>query len=162
MTSTLDRADDHAEVGPTLADPPPRTLGFLDQIALWGNLGVSLLGPAYAAYVLAPAGVAPLSLLAAFTAIVVGTLIGTMCLSLSTVPGAQTGQPAMVLLRGLFGGRLSYLPTALNLMQCLGWAVFELVVIANAAGGLLPWHVHWPYVVLAGIITTILALRPLG
>ena len=92
-----------------------------------------------------------LSLVAAFTAIVVGTLIGTLLLSLSTVPGAQTGQPAMVLLRGLFGGRLSYLPTALNLMQCLGWAVFELVVIANAAEALLPWKVHWPYVVLAGV-----------
>jgi NCS1 family nucleobase:cation symporter-1 len=150
------------EPGLTLADPPPRTLGFLDQIALWGNLGVSLLGPAYAIYVLAPAGVKPLSLVAAFTAIVVGTLIGTLLLSLSAAAGAKTGQPAMVLLRGLFGGRLSYLPTALNLLQCLGWAVFELVVISNAAEALLPWKVRWPYVVLAGIITTLLALRPLG
>jgi NCS1 family nucleobase:cation symporter-1 len=78
------------------------------------------------------------------------------------VPGAQTGHPAMVLLRGLFGGRLSYLPTALNLMQCLGWAIFEMVVIANAAEVLLPWHVRWPYVILAGVLTTIMALRPLG
>src|SRR5580704_16888314 len=130
-------ASSPAEPGPTLADPPPRTLGLFDQIALWGNLGDSLLGPAYAIYVLAPAGSAPLSLLAAFVAIVVGTVIGTLLLSLSTVPGAQTGHPAMVILRGLFGGRLSYLPTALNLMQCLGWAVFELVVIANAAEALL-------------------------
>jgi NCS1 family nucleobase:cation symporter-1 len=150
------------EPGLTLADPPPRTLGFLDQVALWANLGVSLLGPAYAAYVLTPFGVPALSLAAAFSAIVVGTIIGTLLLSLSTVPGAQTGQPAMVLLRGLFGGRLSYLPTALNLMQCLGWAVFELVVIANAAESLLPWKVHWPYVLLAGVLTTGLALRPLG
>src|ERR1700760_3308082 len=127
MTSTLERTDDHAEVGPTLADPPPRTLGLLDQVALWGNLGVSLLGPAYAIFVLAPAGVAQLSLVAAFLAIVVGTLIGTLLLSLSAAAGAQTGQPAMVLLRGLFGGRVSYLPTALNLLQCLGWATFELV-----------------------------------
>ena len=27
---------------------------------------------------------------------------------------------------------------------------------------LLPWNVHWPYVVAAGVITTGLALRPLG
>jgi nucleobase:cation symporter-1, NCS1 family len=27
---------------------------------------------------------------------------------------------------------------------------------------LLPWHVHWPYVVAAGLLTTGLALRPLG
>jgi nucleobase:cation symporter-1, NCS1 family len=155
-------ADARAEPGFTLADPPPRTLGLLDQVALWGNLGVSLLGPAYAFYVLNPGGVSPLSLVAAFTAIVVGTVLGTFCLSLSVLAGAQTGKPAMVLLRGLFGGRLSYLPTALNLLQCLGWAVFELVVIANAAQALLPWKAHWPYVVLAGVGTTVLALRPLG
>ena len=162
MTSTLERTnDDHAEVGATLAVPPPKTLGLWDQLALWGNLGVSLLGPAYAAYVLQPGDV-PLSLLAAFTAIVVGTLVGTFLLSLSAVPGAQTGHPAMVLLRGLFGTKLSYLPTVLNLLQCVGWAVFELVVIATAAEVLLPWNVHWPYVVIAGILTTLLSLRPLG
>jgi hypothetical protein len=33
------------EVGLTLVDEPPRTLGFLDLVALWGNLGISLLGP---------------------------------------------------------------------------------------------------------------------
>jgi NCS1 family nucleobase:cation symporter-1 len=164
ITERIDRFDDPraAEPGLTLVDPQPRTLSLLDQVALWGNLGVSLLGPAYAVYVLAPAGVAPLSLVAAFTAIVVGTLIGTLLLSLSAAAGAQTGQPAMVLLRGLFGGRLSYLPTALNLMQCLGWAIFELVVISNAAEALLPWKVRWPYVVFAGAITILLALRPLG
>jgi NCS1 family nucleobase:cation symporter-1 len=158
----LERSTGATEPGPTLADPPPRTLGLFDQIALWGNLGVSLLGPAYAIYVLAPAGTVPLSLFGAFVAIVVGTLLGTFLLSLSTVAGAQTGHPAMVLLRGLFGGRLSYLPTALNLLQCLGWAIFEIVVIANAAEVLLPWDIHWPYVVAAGVFTTLLALKPLG
>ncbi len=162
MASTVVRPNDSAEVGATLADPPPRTLGVVDQLALWGNLGVSLLGPAYAAYVLAPAGTRPLSLVGAFVAVVVGTLVGTLLLSLSAVPGAQTGHPAMVLLRGLFGTKLSYLPTVLNLLQCLGWGVFELVVIATAAEVLLPWNVHWPYVVIAGVLTTVLALRPLG
>ncbi len=146
----------------TLAEPAPRTLGVVDQVALWANLGVSLLGPIGALFVLAPTGVAPLSLVAAFTATVVGTGLGAILLALAAVPGAQTGSPAMVLLRGLFGGRLSYLPTALNLLQCLGWAVFVLVVIADAAEQLLPWHTHWPYVVLAGALTTLMALRPLG
>jgi NCS1 family nucleobase:cation symporter-1 len=161
MAGTLEHSALDAEVGLTLADPPPRTLGLVDQLALWGNLGVSLLGPAYAAYVLVP-GDTPLSLVAAFTAIVVGTLVGTMLLALSAVPGAQTGHPAMVLLRGLFGTKLSYLPTVFNLLQCLGWGVFELVVIATAAEVLLPWDVHWLYVVIAGVLTTVLTLRPLG
>jgi nucleobase:cation symporter-1, NCS1 family len=154
--------DVRAEPGLTLADPPPRTLGLFDQVALWGNLGLSLLGPLGALYVLAPTGVPPLSLAAAFVAVVVGTAIGAALLGLATVPGAQTGSPAMVLMRGLFGGRLSFLPTALNLVQCLGWAVFELVVIAAGARALLPWDVRWPYVLLAGVLTTLLALRPLG
>ncbi|MFY9864320.1 MAG: hypothetical protein WAK58_10940 [Trebonia sp.] len=42
------------------------------------------------------------------------------------------------LLRGLFGARLSYLPTVLNILQCLGWAVFELVTIATAAHAVAP------------------------
>ena len=44
--------------------------------------------------------------------------------------GARTGAPAMVLLRGLLGARASFVPTVLNIAQCLGWAVFELVTIA--------------------------------
>jgi len=146
----------------TLAGPAPRTLGALDQTALWANLGVSLLGPIGALFVLAPTGVAPLTLAAAFTATLVGTALGAALLGLTAVPGADTGAPAMVLLRGLFGTRLSYLPTALNLLQCLGWAVFVLVVIADAAAQLLPWHTHWPYVLLAGVLTTLMSLRPLG
>jgi len=155
-------APPRTEPAPTLAEPAPRTLGVLDQGALWANLGVSLLGPIGALFVLAPTGVAPLSLIAAFTATVVGTVLGALLLALAAVPGAETGAPAMVLLRGLFGTRLSYLPTALNLLQCLGWGVFVLVVIADAAEALLPWHTHWPYVVLAGVVTTLMALRPLG
>ncbi|HEY2672019.1 MAG TPA: cytosine permease [Rugosimonospora sp.] len=150
------------EPGPTLADPPPRTLGLLDQVALWGNLGMTLLGPVSALFVLMPAGVPRLSLAAAFAATVAGTLIGTVLLALASYAGAQTAAPAMVLLRGLFGARLSYLPTVLNLVQCLGWAIFELAVISAAAQRLLPWRVHWPYVVVAGVATTCMALRPLG
>jgi len=135
---------------------------MVDQLALWGNLGVSLLGPVGALFVLAPNGVAPLSLVAAFTAVVLGTALGTLLLAASALAGAQTGAPAMVLLRGLFGTRVSFLATVLNLLQCLGWAIFELVVIAAAAEQLFPSHVRWPYVIAAGVLTTVMALRPLG
>ena len=68
----------------------------------------------------------------------------------------------MVLLRGLFGARLSYLPTALNILQCLGWGVFELVTIATAAHTVAPSLPRWAYILLAGVITAVLAARPLG
>lgn len=159
MTSVKDQTT--AEPGKTLADEQPRTLGVFDHFALWGNLGVSLLGPAYAYYVLVP-GTQRLSLIAGFIAVVVGSVLGTIPVGLAALAGARTGAPAMVLLRGLFGAKLSYLPTVLNLLQCLGWGVFEIVVIADAAEQLLPWHVHWPYVATAGVLTTVMALRPLG
>ena len=156
--------DPRAEVGHTLAEPVPRALGLLDQLGLWGNLGVSLLGFTGAIFVLQPggAGTPRLSLLAALCAIVVGTLIGTIPIALAGLPGERTGAPAMVLLRGLFGARLSYLPTALNIVQCLGWGVFELVTIATAAHVVAPGVPRWGYVLIAGALTTVLAVRPLG
>ena len=65
------------EVPPTLVEPAPRVLGVFDQLGLWGNLGVSLLGFTGAATVMMPAGAPPLSFLAALAATVVGTVIGT-------------------------------------------------------------------------------------
>lgn len=141
----------------------PRTLGTLDQVAFWANLGVSLLGPITALYLLQTADGGQYPLRWAFAALCVGSLLGSLLVALAAVPGTETGAPAMVLLRGLLGGRLSYLPTVLNVAQCVGWAVFELVVIAQAASQLLPLgDAQWPYVLLGGAVTIAMAIRPLG
>jgi len=108
-----------------------RVLGGLDTGLLWGNLGVSLLVLVAAAF-LVPA----LSLPQALVAIVVGALIGNLMLAAAGGIGADARVPAMVLMRAPLGQRGSYLPTALNVAQCLGWAVFELIIIAAAAGAL--------------------------
>ena len=154
----------HSEVPLTLVEPVPQALGLFDQFGLWGNLGVSLLGFTGAIFVLQPGGTGTpeLSLIAGLSAIVLGTILGTLAVALSGVAGARTGAPAMVLLRGLFGTELSYLPTLLNVVQCLGWGVFELVTIATAAHTVAPALPRWSYVVLAGVITGLLTLRPLG
>jgi putative hydroxymethylpyrimidine transporter CytX len=156
--------DRYSEVARTLAEPVPQALSLLDQFGLWGNLGVSLLGFTGAIFVLQPggAGTPELSLVAALTAIVTGTVLGTLALALAGLPGAQTGAPAMVLLRGLFGARLSYLPTVLNILQCLGWGIFELVTIATAAHTVAPALPKWGYVLIAGVATGLLTIRPLG
>jgi len=156
--------DRHSEVAHTLAEPVPQALSLIDQFGLWGNLGVSLLGFTGAIFVLQPGGpgTPELSLAAALTAIVAGTVFGTTVLALSALPGAQTGAPAMVLLRGLFGARLSWAPTVLNILQCLGWAVFELVTIATAAHTVAPALPKWGYVLIAGVATALLTIRPLG
>ncbi len=156
--------DRHSEVARTLAEPVPQALSLLDQFGLWGNLGVSLLGFTGAIFVLQPggAGTPELSVAAALTAIVAGTVLGTAALALAGLPGAQTGAPAMVLLRGLFGARLSYLPTVCNIVQCLGWGIFELVTIATAAHTVAPALPKWGYVLIAGAATGLLTIRPLG
>jgi nucleobase:cation symporter-1, NCS1 family len=167
MTATVDSpipTATHGEVPLTLAEPAPKVLGWLDQIGLWGNLGVTILAPVGAVSVLSPVIGGPrLSFVAAGLAVVVGTVFGSLLIAAAAVPGAQTGAPSMVLMRGLFGRRLSYLPTTINVLQLLGWTVFEIVVIATAAQQLLPWHVHsWPYVVIAGALTAAMTIRPLG
>ncbi|HEX2293030.1 MAG TPA: cytosine permease, partial [Gaiellaceae bacterium] len=50
--------------------------------------------------------------------------------------GADARVPSMVVLRAPLGRRGSYAPTALNALQCLGWATFELIIIAAAASAL--------------------------
>ncbi len=156
--------DRHSEVGKTLAEPVPQSLGLLDQFGLWGNLGVSLLGFTAAIFVLQPggAGTPELSLFAALTATVVGTVLGSVIFALCGVPGVQTGAPSMVLLRGLFGARLSYLPTALNVLQLFGWSIFEIVTIATAAQTVAPAVPKWGYVLIAGGLTALLTIHPLG
>ena len=155
-TSELDRA----EAPYTLEEPAPRALRRIDQYGLWGNLGVSLLGFTGALFVLEPVS-APMSLGAALVALLVGTVLGGLALGASAVPGAHTGAPAMVLLRGLFGTRPSYLPTVLNVLQLLGWSTFELVTIGTALHQIAGGVPRWAYILIAGALTTVLALRPL-
>ncbi len=108
-----------------------RTLGLADLTVLWGNLGVSLLVLVIGA-LLVPA----LSLRDALLAILVGSLIGNAMLGAAGMIGADARVPSMVLLRAPLGRRGSYIPTAINTLQCLGWATFELIIIAAAASAL--------------------------
>ncbi|WP_457029122.1 purine-cytosine permease family protein [Kitasatospora sp. P5_F3] len=151
-----------AEAPLVLDTAPPRTLDFRALFSLWANLGVSLIGFTLAATVVGAKG-SELSLAAAITAIVAGTVIGTAMLGVTALIGARTGAPAMTVLRGLFGTRLSYVPSVLNIAQCIGWGVYELLVIATGAQevvGSQGWH--WLFVVLAGALTTVLTIWPLG
>ena len=141
----------------TLAEPGGRQLGLRDALGLWGNLGISLLLPVAAIYVVLPGR--PLG--ATLLAIVVGAVIGSVLLGLGAAAGAREGVPAMVLMRGLLGRHGSYLPTALNILQCVGWAAFEVVIIASAASQVLH-TAKWPFILAAGGVATLMALRPLG
>lgn len=155
-----------------MIEPVPerdRVLGVLDGFLLWANLSVSLLVIVAGAFLVLPAdefGLA-LSLPEALGAIVAAAIVGNLLLGLGGLIGADARVPTMVLMRAPLGRRGSYLPTALNVLQCLGWSVFELIVIATGAsalskqvlgfGGVAFWKIAF------GAVATALAfLGPVG
>lgn len=149
----------------TAIEPVPdaqRVLGTLDTALLWGNLGVSLLVIVSGA-ILVPA----LSLPGAIVAIVLGCVVGNLMLAIAAAIGAQARVPGMVLLRAPLGRKGSYLPTGINVLQCLGWTIFELIVIAAAAGALsddvFGFEARWLWTILFGALALALGLLgPVG
>jgi putative hydroxymethylpyrimidine transporter CytX len=108
-----------------------------------------------------------LSLKKALLATLVGGAIGNGMLALAALIGADARVPTMVLQRAPLGQRGSYAATVLNVIQCLGWAIFELIVIATAAGllcdKLFGFRAIWFWKLLFGVVTTVLALLgPIG
>jgi len=155
-------AVDHGEAPITLTESAPRALSTLDQLGFWGNLGVSLFGLTLV-YVTFYIGDGLMSLTAAITALVLGTVIGAAILGVSLMLGARSGVPTMVVLRGVLGGRASYVPTVLNIAQNLGWAVYEIILIATSLRALVHQNLpQWLCVLMAGSISTALTIRPLG
>jgi NCS1 family nucleobase:cation symporter-1 len=139
-----------------------RVLGLGDTMLLWGSLGVSLL-----VIVLGALLVPALSLPQALLAIVVGGVIGNAMLGVAGLIGADGRVPTMVLLRAPLGRVGSYGATAINALQCLGWAIFELIVIATAAGALsdelFGFEATWLWTLVFGAVALALAwLGPVG
>jgi putative hydroxymethylpyrimidine transporter CytX len=134
-----------------------RTLGGLENGMLWSSLGLSLLVLVAGAFL-----VPGLSLPNALLAILVGGIFGNALLGCAAAIGAEAGVPAMVLLRAPLGRAGSYLPTGLNVLQNLGWTVFEVLVIATAARALVHGPL-WAWKLAAAAAATILALvGPIG
>jgi putative hydroxymethylpyrimidine transporter CytX len=137
-----------------------RVLGGVDLFLLWTNLGISLLVLVSAAYF-------GLSLKQALLATLVGGLLGNTMLGVAALIGADAGVPSMVLQRAPLGQRGSYIATALNVLQCLGWSVFEITVIAVAAGALCDRlfgvELVWLWKLVFGALGLVLALMgPIG
>ena len=119
---------DAASWGVRPATDDVRRLSGLDLFVLWGDLGLGLLvlvtGALLAGGTSFPRVVA---------AIAIGSVLGCIPLALVGRAGAREGVPGMVLLRGVLGRRGSYVPTALNVAQLMGWTAFELWAMALIA-----------------------------
>lgn len=132
-----------------------RTLSGVDVGLLWGNLGISLL------VLFTGTFLAGLGLQRALLATVAGAVLGTALLGLAGLIGFDRRVPGMVLLRGPLGERGSYAPTAINIAQNLGWAVFELYVMSLAASALseqvFGFEARWLWVLVFAALTAWLA-----
>lgn len=105
-----------------------RTLSGLDLAVLWGDLGLGLL-------VLVAGGllVPGLSFPMAMFAIVAGSVVGVVLLGMAGALGARYGVPTMVLFRPVLGIRGSWIPSALNALQLVGWTAVELWAMSLVA-----------------------------
>src|SRR5689334_4924569 len=146
-----------------------RVLGLFDGFLLWANLSVSLLVIVAGAFLVLPVGEGglALSLPVALASIVAAAVVGNLMLGLGGLIGADARVPTMVLMRAPLGHRGSYAPTALNILQCLGWSVFELIVIATGASALseqvfgFGGAVFWK-LLFGGVATALALLGPIG
>lgn len=134
-----------------------RTLRAFDFAVLWGDLAVSLL-VMVAGTLLVPG----LGTQEALLAIIVGTVIGAVLLVLAGIAGSDTGVPTMVALRGPMGLRGSYLPSAINVLQLVGWAALEIIIMSQAAKALsneyLGFSGYYFWLITFGVIGTLMAM----
>jgi nucleobase:cation symporter-1, NCS1 family len=133
-----------------------RRLRPLDLAVLWGDLSIGLLVLASGALLVPRLGFAD-----AMLAIVIGSVVGCVPLALVGAAGAREGVPGMVLFRPVLGRRGSYLPSAVNLVQLVGWTAFELWAMARVANAVsrnlfhLDAYLFW--LVIVAVICTALA-----
>jgi putative hydroxymethylpyrimidine transporter CytX len=137
--------------------PEHRRLRGLDFAVLWGDLAIGLLVLLTGA-LLVPA----LGLRTALLAIAVGSVIGCVPLALVGLAGAREGVPGMVLFRPVLGVRGSYLPSALNIAQLVGWTGFEFwamsLVASQMSKRVFGFSNYWVWLGVVALVCTTLAL----
>lgn len=162
MTSVLERVRALPDWG---IDPVPedhRVLSGVDLAVLWGDLGIGLLVLVTGALLVPGLGFG-----LALAAIVIGSLVGVGLLALAAVAGADHGLPTMVLLRPLLGLKGSWLPSALNAVQLVGWTAVELWAMSSIADLVsrraFGFSARWLWLLVASAVCTGFALwGPVG
>ena len=134
-----------------------RQLGGLDLGVLWFDLSIGLLVMVTGA-LLVPALGPPQALLA----IGVGTAIGCVPLALVALAGQREGVPTMVLLQPVLGERGSFIPSAINVVQLVGWTAVEFwamgEVASVASSRLFGFEARAFWIVVVAVVCTALAL----
>lgn len=105
----------------------PRVLGGGEQAALWFSLGVGLLVIQTGAYL-----VPGMSTRRAFWAVLLGSAIGSGLLAWVAWLAQRYGRSSAEWMHAVFGSTFAHLPVLLNVLQLIGWATFELVIMRDS------------------------------
>ena len=127
MTATSERI---APSDPGIMPVPRerRVLSAFDMAILWGDLGIGLLVLVTGALLVPALGFAT-----AFVTVVLGSVIGVALLAIVAGAGADHGLPTMVLFRPILGIRGSWVASALNVVQLVGWVAVEFWAMSYVA-----------------------------
>lgn len=138
-----------------------RLLRGREFFVLWSSLGVGLLVFSAGSFLSAA------DFIDAFLAILIGSIVGSILLALAGKVGSDHGIPSLVSMRPSFGIRGSYVPAALNILQLVGWTIFEIMIMSTAAnmltGKIIPLYI-WSlifgsFVALLGILGPLTVIR---
>ena len=109
----------------------PRINGLRDHAALWFQPRRRPAGHGSA-----PTSSPRWSLPRALLAVVIGSALGAGLLAWVSAVGCREGLSSSALVGQALGRRLALLPVALNVLQLLGWAAFELVVMRDGTAAI--------------------------
>jgi nucleobase:cation symporter-1, NCS1 family len=130
-----------------------RLLKGRDFFVLWSSLGVGLLVLSAGSFL------TDASFTDAILAILIGSIGGSVLLALAGKIGSDSAVPSLVSTRPSFGVRGSHIPAVLNVMQLIGWTIFEIMIMSTAAnilvGEIIPFYV---WTLIFGSIVTLMAL----
>jgi putative hydroxymethylpyrimidine transporter CytX len=121
-----------------------RSLRAIDYFILWSSLGVGLLVFSAGSFLTTA------KFTDAILAIIVGSITGSLLLALAGKIGSDHAVPSLISMRPSFGIHGTYLPAILNVMQLVGWTIFEIMIMSKAAemlaGKLIPYYI-WTIII---------------
>lgn len=129
-----------------------RILRGFDYFILWSSLGVGLLVFSAGSFL------SETPFYHALLAIIIGSIAGSVLLSMAGKIGSDHAVPSLIGIRPAFGLYGSYLAAALNIIQLIGWTTFEILILSKAAEQLTNMHVTFVWNIIFGVIITLLGI----
>ena len=129
-----------------------RILRGFDYFILWSSLGVGLLVFSAGSFL------SETPFYHALLAIIIGSIAGSVLLSMAGKIGSDHAVPSLIGIRPAFGLYGSYLAAVLNIIQLIGWTTFEILILSKAAEQLTNMHDTFVWNIIFGAIIALLGI----